>query len=284
MSAKIESTKRCPRCRKRKPLDDFHRSRRTRDGRQAYCKQCRAERSPTRTSRNPLPSDPVACRVCQRPFWIITGKHLRLHGMTLADYRQRFPDAPTIAESYRAGRKEEPGRPFVMTIPPGAPEHNHRQLMTMLMRDAEGSERHLRDERKRARRMIAEGFAVTYDDDVRGAMIALFKGDTTRRRRQPNQRDWNHSPTRPSISLIVRLFGSWNALVIAAGGTPQPNDGSHGRTGKPKRLCSKGHRIATLPNGQRYCPVCKRDAAKLWMRRKRASDRMSSSETREADR
>jgi len=35
--------KRCPKCAISKPLEDFHRARLRRDGRQPYCKPCRAE-------------------------------------------------------------------------------------------------------------------------------------------------------------------------------------------------------------------------------------------------
>lgn len=35
--------KRCPKCRVTKPLEDFHRASRRGDGRQPYCKECRAE-------------------------------------------------------------------------------------------------------------------------------------------------------------------------------------------------------------------------------------------------
>lgn len=36
-------TKKCARCGRELPLDDYHRSKRAKDGRQSYCKECKKE-------------------------------------------------------------------------------------------------------------------------------------------------------------------------------------------------------------------------------------------------
>jgi hypothetical protein len=44
-AAPAEPTKRCPACRTVKPLTDFNRSTRKRDGRQSWCRECNSQRS-----------------------------------------------------------------------------------------------------------------------------------------------------------------------------------------------------------------------------------------------
>ncbi|MXR41241.1 hypothetical protein GRX01_07810 [Halobaculum sp. WSA2] len=40
------------------------------------------------------PDDMVVCRVCSGTYGQITAQHLRVHGMTLKEYRQEHSDAP----------------------------------------------------------------------------------------------------------------------------------------------------------------------------------------------
>jgi hypothetical protein len=48
------------------------------------------------------PDDAVRCELCGERFTVI-GTHLRAHGIDLATYRERFPEAPTVAPSFRQG-------------------------------------------------------------------------------------------------------------------------------------------------------------------------------------
>jgi len=48
----------------------------------------------------------VVCQICGKAFLVISPKHLsRIHGVTLAQYRTRYPDAPLSSEEFRSRGK-----------------------------------------------------------------------------------------------------------------------------------------------------------------------------------
>jgi hypothetical protein len=47
----------------------------------------------------PPVSDDVVCQVCKKSFQQIAQRHTNLHGMTLAEYREAYPDAPLVSKS-----------------------------------------------------------------------------------------------------------------------------------------------------------------------------------------
>lgn len=76
-------SKRCSRCGEVKPLDDFHRRRSSRDGRQPYCKACIAARYRQRKAEG-------LCRDCSAPA--VEGQarcaeHRAAHAARSATYR-----------------------------------------------------------------------------------------------------------------------------------------------------------------------------------------------------
>jgi len=44
----------------------------------------------------------IVCMVCNKTTKQLTPAHLRTHGMTMAQYKERFPDAPILSEAARA--------------------------------------------------------------------------------------------------------------------------------------------------------------------------------------
>lgn len=66
--------------------------------------------------------------------------------------------------------------------------------------------------------------------------------------RLPTTRDWVLSaPDRPSASQVKRLFGSWNAAIVAAGYKPTVSyrdvHGYHAQTGNLKRIRDDSGRL-----------------------------------------
>lgn len=52
----------------------------------------------------------IQCRVCGNHYRFITPSHLRKHGMTVAEYREQFPNAPLTSEADREVRAENARR------------------------------------------------------------------------------------------------------------------------------------------------------------------------------
>lgn len=51
-------------------------------------------------------NDKVVCQICGKAFLVISPKHLsRIHGVKLAQYRIRYPDAPLSSEEFRSRGK-----------------------------------------------------------------------------------------------------------------------------------------------------------------------------------
>lgn len=76
-------SKRCSRCGEVKPLDDFHRHRSRRDGRQPFCKACIAARYRQR-------KDEGLCRDCSAPAaegHVYCAEHLAANAARIAAYR-----------------------------------------------------------------------------------------------------------------------------------------------------------------------------------------------------
>lgn len=195
----------------------------------------RNERSYRRYSR-PLGEDPIICRLCGRRLRIF-GSHLRwAHGIEVGEYRRRFPDAPTVADSERevrqdlfADQRDRPGEAVYWT---------EQRIITAI------------------RRWAAQ----------RGGKPPT-KAQWWRVESVPR---WAHIPERPSVSTVVSRFGTWSAAIAAAGFEPR----TRGRQpGAIKRRCKRGHPlhgpkadVYIRPDGYRECRIC------LRLRRQRRGD------------
>jgi len=178
-----------------------------------YKRRWAAARGGYREPGRPLGDDPVICRICGMSMRSLQG-HPQTHRLTMKEYRARFPDAQTVAESLR---------------------EIHRELwIDMGGWDGRG----LKWTRERC--------------------IAAFRSEWKRRGRQPTATDFRRSRNKrvPRLGTVEGFFGTWNAFVEAAGGTPLPNTGRPG-AGVLERCQKKGHLRRVLPSGVRYCPTCK---------------------------
>lgn len=43
----------------------------------------------------------IRCRVCGKQLRLVSWQHVRIHGMTTAEYREKFPDAPRTSKKAR---------------------------------------------------------------------------------------------------------------------------------------------------------------------------------------
>jgi ribosomal protein S27E len=97
--------KRCSRCGRRKPLDEFGPHRYRPDGRRDRCRDCNNEAA--REAYGAPASGTVACRICGAALHVVAGRHLELrHGVTAAEYRGRYPDAPLSSDHYRGLQRD----------------------------------------------------------------------------------------------------------------------------------------------------------------------------------
>jgi uncharacterized C2H2 Zn-finger protein len=99
---------------------------------------------------------------------------------------------------------------------------------------------------------------------TRKAVLALFRRETRSRGRQPRKWEWNQG-NRPGSKTIRTLFGSWNAMVAEAGGTPVLRGGGPFQITKH---CPRGHLRAKRPCGKWYCPECAREIDRRGRRRR----------------
>jgi hypothetical protein len=97
----------------------------------------------------------------------------------------------------------------------------------------------------------------------RRRILAQFRREMKRQGRQPTVRAWPRRSDLPSLTTIYKLFGTWNALVLAAGGTPRPPVGFSAPQGHRRKRCAKGHPIIER-NGHRVCWECKRESARVY--------------------
>jgi hypothetical protein len=60
------------------------------------------------------PKEKIECVICHEKFPIITPSHLKKkHSMSLAEYKEKFPDAPITSSQYKARQKFLKGNLFV---------------------------------------------------------------------------------------------------------------------------------------------------------------------------
>lgn len=97
--------KRCSVCGERLLDGDFHANPRTRDGLASCCKKCQRKSKRRSTRLRPEPGLGVVCRVCGDDFHSLFS-HLRIHGLTARQYRERFPGAPTQTEDHALAMRE----------------------------------------------------------------------------------------------------------------------------------------------------------------------------------
>lgn len=179
-------------------------------------------------SRSP---DRVVCLVCCNEFKALSHTHLRLHGLTAADYKARYPGAPLVSETTRETWA------------------------------AHGRDR-LLDRRGHSTR---DGLVL--ETWTEAQIIAALKNYVRRHGIVPSIPDWSRRTStwagddlavmawRPSYSTIRRVFGSWTAGLAAAGLQPR----SPGWRKTQQRKCKRGHLLADAlidPNGGRRCRTC----------------------------
>jgi len=59
----------------------------------------------------------VNCYLCGKSFKVITPSHLKSHGVTLQEYRERFPDAPIYSDArYRLQRELASAGPITCPV------------------------------------------------------------------------------------------------------------------------------------------------------------------------
>ena len=57
--------------------------------------------------------DKVVCAICDKAFSQITAPHLRSHGTTIAEYRNKFPDSPLVSDAAKdANSRHKIGKPL----------------------------------------------------------------------------------------------------------------------------------------------------------------------------
>lgn len=101
----------CARCRKGKRRSAFTANSKCLDGLQSWCRKCMSDYSRERRRRDPairLSGEGVVCAV--RGCGVrrdLLARHLRAdHGLSVAEYRLRYPGAPTISENLRAAKRD----------------------------------------------------------------------------------------------------------------------------------------------------------------------------------
>lgn len=59
----------------------------------------------------------ISCRLCGKSFKVITPSHLKAHGVTLQEYRERFPDALIYSDNrYRMQREFASAGPITCSV------------------------------------------------------------------------------------------------------------------------------------------------------------------------
>jgi hypothetical protein len=164
----------------------------------------------------------IPCQVCGREYHVL-GKHVRVHGLTIKDYRAKFPGARTASENFQ-------GHAMDRLVDAGGLPYWTRPRIEAWIR--EETKRLGRPPKARARPQQT---------------VADNRFGVVRR-------------SRPSDSVVIPLYGSWNAAIEAAGVDPVPR-GVHHLT-----RCMRGHPF-TPENTQinqrgdlpptRTCRICK---------------------------
>jgi hypothetical protein len=67
----------------------------------AECRRCYKQQTRVPVS----PEDGVKCLICDDIMRVLAG-HMRTHGITLAEYRERFPDAPVTGAVFKGIQKD----------------------------------------------------------------------------------------------------------------------------------------------------------------------------------
>jgi hypothetical protein len=193
-----------------------------------------------RRYQRPLGDDHIICCICGREL-LIFGSHLRYaHSIDVAEYRRRFPDAPTVSSSERevrrdlfADQRDRPGEAKYWT---------KQRIITAIRRWA-------------AQR---EGRPPTKAQWWRAEGVAPF----------------DRIPERPSVYTVVSRFGSWSAAIEAAGFEPR---GRGAQPGQVQAHCKRGHPLIgpkadvyVRPDGYLDCRVCGRMRQEAYHRRKKA--------------
>jgi hypothetical protein len=97
------ATKRCRHCGEEKPREEFSPAPAMKDELKSWCGECLQQNNRDwKESRSyfgpsePLPEERVTCLECGK-YGRSLGIHVRVHGgMTIAEYREKYPGAPTV--------------------------------------------------------------------------------------------------------------------------------------------------------------------------------------------
>lgn len=113
-------------------------------------------------------------------------------------------------------------------------------------------------------------------------IAAIQKWARTHNGRPPSRGDWQKTGPGgklrpgeqarrkwPSISSIIRMFGSWNTAIEAAGHTPRTTRDPNTTTCWSGRHPWTPENIYTSPGGKRKCRVCHRERARERYQRKK---------------
>lgn len=183
----------------------------------------------------------IPCQVCGRLYHSL-GPHLRSHGISANDYRERY-GGPLVSAACRDMHRE-----LTRDLNDGI-EWDEQAIITAIQRWAK---RH-------------DGRAPTFNAWARSRSLT---------RRRFSAVGNGH----PTATRVQQVFGSWNAGIVAAGLQPRSRGGT---VGALRTRCAKGHRLTpdnvrTNAAGIRRCVTCDRKYKREWARRDRAVKRAAS--------
>lgn len=102
--------------------------------------------------------DRVVCQVCFRDFKVITNTHLQRHGMTVAEYKTKFPDSPVVSRSIAEARGTSLGGKTYVEVygEEGACELKEERSRAAIRQFEDPEQRRLRSERLSGREVSQE--------------------------------------------------------------------------------------------------------------------------------
>ena len=199
----------------------------------------------------------IRCKLCGAALLRLPMHLQKNHGISGADYQQRFPGAPLMSPDVAGDTRSRKGARCRRCEGSGC----HRgctEPCDHLCPDCGGT-----------------GEFYWSQDAV---ITAIRRHARNHRGKPPTLRGWQGAESgRPETATVQRLFGSWNKAIAAAGFAPRNRGMQPGarRRVKRKKFCRRGlHRMTgrnvyVRPNGARLCRACAREAQRQrWSERK----------------
>jgi hypothetical protein len=146
----------------------------------------------------------IECLLCGRRLHAL-GSHLRIHDMTVREYRARFPEAPTASAHFRALKASQRFDQL------GAPYWTPERIVAAMRRWAKRT----------------------------GRVPSGTDWDAGRKSRPTGLQAPGRG--RPSAAMVKHVFGSWSAAIAAAGpwdGVDGPRRRGRDRTQRTRRTAS----------------------------------------------